>query len=406
VPVTTRLRLASVAACLVAAGLQACGEATGPPKPLALAVVGAGGGHSCGLTLEGVVYCWGANDAGQLGIGASDTNPHPTPERTTGGGGLGFVALSVGDSHACALTADGSAYCWGAGRGGRLGDGSGSDRATPVPVQGGLAFASLSAGGEHTCAVTRAGVAYCWGANSRGQLGDSSTTDRLVPARVAGTLAFVSVTAGAFHSCGLAAGSVAYCWGDNSEGQLGDTSPASLCLSSCGRGPISGSFAPVPVSAGLVFASLTAGTPHSCGVATGGAAYCWGDGAYGQLGNGSQNNSLVPVPVVGGLAFTSLSARQLHTCGIAAADTAYCWGWNPDGQLGIGSTSWNGAPGSTTPARVSGGLFFSSISAGGDHTCALTPAGAAYCWGAGSRGQLGNGATQLLTVPVPVAGVR
>src|SRR2546422_8900422 len=69
----------------------------------------------------------------------------------------------------------------------------------------------------------------------------------------------------------------------------------------------------------------------------GGAAYCWGDGGYGQLGNGSQNNSLVPVPVVGGLAFTSLSARELHTCGIAADNRAYCWGWNPDGQLGIGS---------------------------------------------------------------------
>ncbi|OLC70617.1 MAG: hypothetical protein AUH78_20435 [Gemmatimonadetes bacterium 13_1_40CM_4_69_8] len=155
-----------------------------------------------------------------------------------------------------------------------------------------------------------------------------------------------------------------------------------------------------------MFASLTAGTPHSCGVAMGGAAYCWGDGGYGQLGNGSQNNSLVPVPVVGGLAFTSLSARQLHTCGIAADNRAYCWGWNPDGQLGNGSTSWNGAPGSTTPVRVSGGLFFTSISAGGDHTCAVAPGGAAYCWGAGSRGQLGNGATQLLTVPVPVAGGR
>ena len=371
--------------------------------------MGAGSSHTCGLTLEGVVYCWGANDAGQLGIGASDNNPHPTPARTTGG--HNFVALSVGDSHSCALTASLTAYCWGEGQGGRLGDGADVRRAAPVVVQGGLAFASLSAGGDHTCGISTGGTAYCWGVNNRGQLGDSSTTDRFVPTRVAtGGLVFLSIAAGAFHSCGLAAAGSAYCWGDNSEGQLGDTSPAGLCLGTCSSGPLPGSLAPVPVSTALVFVALTAGTPHTCGVAMGegrkGAAYCWGDGDYGQLGNGSQSGSLVPVPVVGSLTFTSLSARQLHTCGIAAGNTAYCWGWNPDGQLGIGSTSWNGAPGSTSPARVSGELSFSSISAGGDHSCALTPAGAAYCWGAGSFGQLGNGDTVLVTVPVPVASVR
>jgi len=165
------------------------GTTHGPLKPvrvaggLLLRRVLAGGSHTCGSTSGGRTYCWGDNSYGQLGDGTITQRLTPVPIH----GGLFFQQLSTGYHHSCGVT-DHRAYCWGRNRYGALGDGTFTRRLTPVAVSSGLLFASVNTSGfgNSTCGVTTGERAYCWGSNSRGQLGDGSLTDRLTPVAVVG----------------------------------------------------------------------------------------------------------------------------------------------------------------------------------------------------------------------------
>jgi alpha-tubulin suppressor-like RCC1 family protein len=137
---------------------------------------------------------------------------------------------------------------------------------------------------------------------------------------------------------------------------------------------------------------------HTCGVAQGGAAFCWGSNSGGQLGNAELVLAAGPVPVSGSISFTSLTAGGEHTCGLDATGAAWCWGFNWYGQLG--NQSWTT---SEVPVRVAGGHAFLALDAGQDHTCGITGSGAIYCWGANNFGQLGRGTQGYMTVPVAVA---
>jgi len=341
--------------------------------------------HSCGLTSSGAAYCWGWNGIGQLGNG-STTTYSSIPVAVAGG--FSFSALAAGFYHSCGLTSSGAAYCWGTNNYGELGDGSTTSSRTPVAVAGSLTFSTVAAGYRHTCGLTSAGAAYCWGDNS------------LTPHEVSGGLSFRALATSWSHTCGLTRVGVAYCWGDNSSGQLGN-------------GSTTGSAAPVPVSGGLSFSALAAGgvvlsTPglipnvselgYTCGLTSPGAAYCWGDNSFGQLGDDSTTNSSTPVAAAGGLSFRTLTAGYVHSCGLTNAGAAYCWGENSNGQLGDGWTT-----SSSVPVAVSGGLSFDAVAAGAGHTCGLTSSGAAYCWGNNSEGQLGDGTTTSSSIPVAVA---
>src|SRR6266566_4988482 len=152
------------------------------------------------------------------------------------------------------------------------------------------------------------------------------------------------------------------------------------------------------VSAGALL-TISAGYYHSCGVTPGGAAYCWGENS-GELGNGTNTDSPTPVAVSGGLTFASISAGFMATCGVTTSGAAYCWGDNYSGEGGTGTTGGT----SYSPVAVSGGLTLAAVSAGYHHTCAVTPAGTAYCWGYNSSGALGNGTTTSSAIPVAVSG--
>ena len=206
-------------------------------------------------------------------------------------------------------------------------------------------------------------------------------------------LVFALLSAGNIHTCGVTPSGAAYCWGYNFDGELGDGTTTSSAM-------------PVAVSGGLTFAAVSAGDAvdaggqHTCGVTRAGAAYCWGYNGFGGLGNGTTTDNTIPVAVSGGFTFAAVSAGGGHTCGVTRTGAAYCWGYNIYGQLGNGTTT-----NSPTPVAVSGGLTFAAIDAGKNvHTCGLTPAGAAYCWGYNGAGGLGNGTTTNSTIPVAVSG--
>jgi alpha-tubulin suppressor-like RCC1 family protein len=259
--------------------------------------------------------------------------------------------------------------------------------ATPELVAGGLTFGSLARGAAqaHHCGLTDAGAAYCWGLNRSGQLGNGTTHDtlRTVPAPVSGGSMFTSIVTGFEHTCALLISGAVQCWGDNAYGQLGD-------------GTTTDRTTPVVVDTDLRFATITAGGGHTCGLTADHAAYCWGRGSSGELGDGSASDRLVPTPVAGDLEFVDLSAGAVFfTCGLTSDGAAYCWGANTLGQLGS-----TGAPGRVTPQPVDGGHTFALLRAGNAGACGLTVAGRALCWGVGGAGQLGHGLFQDSFTPV------
>ncbi len=398
---------------------------TAPEPTVSFATIEAAAFHTCGRTAAGAAYCWGDNGAAQLGIGALSPANATTPQAVSGD--LTFASVSVGGIHACGLTAGGTAYCWGGDLYGGLGGGApGPEICTgstpcssaPLAVAGGLTFSSLSAGWGPTCAVTANGSAYCWGDNLDGALGVGADTGSVqscsvgpcsyTPLAVAGGLAFTTLGAGNFHACGLTSSGAAYCWGDNSTGQLGIGVNAAPDTCATGHGPCSRT--PVAVAGGLTFTTLNVGTQHTCARASDGSWYCWGLNNYGQLGTGATGPescvggpgvpcSSTPVRVSAGINFTAVVAGRRHSCGVTSAGAAYCWGENVSGQLGDGTTT-----NSLTPVAVAGGLTFATLSPFISHTCGLTTGGVGYCWGSNSHGELGDRTTTSSTVPVRVAG--
>jgi len=335
---------------LVATG-GACGGGTGPSGSAPFAEVSAAIYFSCGLRTNAVAYCWGQNGQGELGDGT--TSDQTRPVLVTGA--LTFATVVAGGGHACGVMTSGAAYCWGVNGYGELGDGTTTERTSPVPVEGGLTFAATTGGDNYSCGLTTGGAAYCWGDNTFGELGDSTYTERTSPVPVAGRARFASISAasaGGPHTCGVTAGGVAYCWGDNNTGQLGDGTTTSRAI-------------PVLVASRLSFTTVSAGGSHTCGVTASGGAYCWGWNTYGQLGTGTTTGpetcqdpsfgniacSSLPVSVAGGLGFAAVSVGGTHTCGVTTGGAAYCWGDNGYGQLGDGTTTQR-----PSPVRVAGAL--------------------------------------------------
>ena len=378
---------AAIFSCLLAA-----------PAWSASGSIAAGGGHSCRITAQSGVECWGENFAGQLGDGTGMPSPTPVP---VVGLSTGVQAITAGTHHTCAVTTAGAAFCWGTNNQGQLGDGTNTLRTTPVPVTGLTSgvqaitagrFKSLFPGdNSHTCALTVGGAVLCWGRNNTGQLGDGTTTPRLTPVPVTGLGSGVlEIAAGGLHTCARTSGGAVQCWGFNNSGQLGDSTNTQRLT-------------PVPVTGlGSGVQSIATGVSHSCAVNGSGALLCWGINFLGHLGNGGTTESPTPVAVSGlNSGVAQVAAGYDHTCARTTAGAVQCWGFNGNGQLGDGTTVPR-----LLAAPVTGlGSGVQAISAGLDHNCALAGSGAMYCWGRNDTGQIGDGTTTRRLASVPVTGL-
>ncbi len=353
--------------------------------------VSAGSGHTCGLTDHGGVLCWGANTNGQLGDGTTTNRYTPTNVK---GLSVGVKAVSAGSTHTCALLTTGGVKCWGNNNHGQLGDGTKIDRWTPVDVVGlASGVASIEGGGLDTCAVTIGGGAKCWGANQAGRLGDGTITDRWTPVDVVGLSSGVAKIrnndAGGAHTCAVMINGGLKCWGSNSGGQLGN-------------GTTTDSHVPIDVS-GLTsgVSDVALGTWHTCATTSSGVK-CWGDSSYGQVGNALTATQTTPVGVIGleGGALSVTTGRD-HSCALLNGDSIKCWGSNFSGELGDGTTIGQLSP--TNVISLTGSV--SAISAGGEHSCALLTNGGIDCWGDNYAGSLGNGLAINHTMPTDVTGL-
>lgn len=181
--------------------------------------VSAGGFHTCAITVAGDAYCWGLNNAGQLGTGVNN-GLSQVPVLVSGG--LRFREISAGTLHTCGVAVDGSVYCWGDGDNGKLGLGASADVLVPTQVPGLSSIVAISSGDAHTCAINSSGSAFCWGTNAWGQLGNGSASGTSTPTVVVGPQSFRQISAGTSHTCAIDTSDVAYCWGSNRLGTLGN----------------------------------------------------------------------------------------------------------------------------------------------------------------------------------------
>ena len=200
-----------------------------------------------------------------------------------------------------------------------------------------------------------------------------------------------SLTAGRYFSCGLDMGGRAYCWGENAWGQLGD-------------GTTEQRDTPTPVAGDLLFSQISAGYGHTCAVTPDGVGYCWG--RAGGLGDGqgvTGDPRYEPHPVEGDLTFSSIIAGGSHSCGVASGGIIYCWGRNSAGQVGIGRRSSGGVP-----TAIESDLRFTQLDTHDRHTCAIDTEGAAHCWGVKTDGALGHEGDEddpnYAWIPYPVRG--
>lgn len=383
-----------LAALLVA---LSCSGITDPrsSEPPGFVAIAPAGSATCALAATGEVFCWGAGIALGNGTGRQQLRPGRVHAD------VDFAQLTMrgltcfgcaAPEHACALTAGGTAYCWGSNADGQLGDGTTTHRLAPVRVVGEHNFTSIVAGGRHSCALDRSGVVYCWGGMGAGDLGSQSRNARTVPTPVRDAPAFSAIVAGENHTCGLAAGQ-AHCWGTNESGQLGTGSTARHAR-------------PRPVSGEFLFTSLAAGGQSVCGVTTDRATVCWGS-TYDSRPYTGPTTRATPTPIDVGVNFVSLALGWTHACGLDDAGAAFCWGDNELGLWGgdrLGNGTTEGRP---APERVVGGLVFRTLAAGEGHTCGITLTGGAYCWGDNRSGQLGIGSVdQGRTVQMAISASR
>jgi len=335
----------------------------------------AGSWHNVVVETDGTVRTWGCNYHGQIGDGTTIDRLTPVPVH--GEGDVGYLsditAIVAGANHTVALKTDGTVRAWGWNYHGQLGNGTWLNTfTTPVQVhgEGDVGFlsgiVSVQGGSHHTVALKSDGSVWAWGYNSAGQLGDGTTTERHTPVQVHGEddLGFLTdvcmIRVGNYHNVALKTDGTVWAWGYNNHGQLGDgttvSSSTPVQVLDCDRLH----FSRVRGADDVVFLSditaIAAGSYHTIALKSDSTVWTWGDNDNGQLGDGTSDTLAHSTPEhvhgEGGVGFLSdiiaISGGGRHTVALKSDSTVvWTWGDNEHGQLGDGSTT-----DSPTPVRV------------------------------------------------------
>ncbi len=358
-----------------------------------------GGSHNCARRGDRLV-CWGSNTKAQLGDGTTDGHSTPVLAAITGA-----RDLALGEVHSCALTGDGHVWCWGRNVRGELGSPAPTPSKVALEVPGLDGVQAIAAGRQHACALRAGGGVTCWGANESGQLGRPPSTVAEPPGPVAGLPPVERIFAGGSNTCVTYAGGPLFCWGADESGQLGDNrtearpTPAAV---QGADGMVSVAIAN-NTQAGKKNPDLSRSAGFMCGVrGRDGAAFCWGNNVTGQLGDGTRENRGQPTPVVGIADGIQIAAGDLHVCVLRRSGRVSCWGRNEFGALGDGSMGPRTIR--LTPVDARSIEDAVGIALGGAHSCARRRGGAVLCWGVNNYGQLGDGSDVLRPAPFPVSG--
>jgi alpha-tubulin suppressor-like RCC1 family protein len=363
--------------------LAACSDGgSGPGSDTLVGVLRAGVNSTCtSLEEDGAALCWGANEFSQID---GSTTDRLRPTRVTG---APLHSVPFPGNHFCATDVSGL-LCWGRNTSGEVGTGTTDPVPAPALVTGGLVFQQVAIGEDFTCGQANSGVTYCWGANDIGQLGTGIPGDSPSPVPVAGDPQFRVIAAAGRTACGATTTGELLCWGSGANGELGD---GQFGTSAATPSAVTGSHLFFDVAIG----SNAAGEATVC-APTDTATFCWGKNIDGEIGDGTTLPKNVPTAVIG-IAGSQVAPGGSHTCARVVSAAVFCWG--KGGRLGTGNSL-----ASLTPVAVAGGLAFSAISSGRDHTCGKTDEDASrgYCWGDNSRGQLGTGTRSARLAPTRI----
>jgi len=348
-----------------------------------------GGSHSCALRLDGELYCWGGNASAQLGVGTArgecgarkiSCEAGPRAAQTT----QRFTSVRAGQRHSCAISVERRLFCWGENLDFATGVQSEVFVTKPMAVLPELQFIDVGPGMTHSCAVRSNGVVYCWGQGAYGALGRGDTVTTVIPAPIATTERFVLVRSGRLRSCAIALQGELWCWGLEWESTSGNVdyfhqrllphridgipplrdisiSATSTCavtvdgvplcweangFAQLGDGTTTSTATPSLVASKERFSGVSTGIIQSCGTAIDGRAFCWGNNSFGQLGvprlgdrcgYSALECSLQPIGVFGFQRFDAVATGfGTHTCGITVDTSILCWGLGSEGQLGDG----------------------------------------------------------------------
>ncbi|HEY0251165.1 MAG TPA: hypothetical protein VGC41_06540, partial [Kofleriaceae bacterium] len=312
---------------------------------------------------------------------------HAEPGTTSDGGMIAgtttcATAIATGSEHACAVRDDGSVWCWGRNDFGQVGDGTTTDRVSPMQVHGVANAKQVVAGDTHSCAIDATGAVFCWGHNASGQLGDGSTTDSKEATKVTGITGATALGTGYQHTCALVGDGV-QCWGGNTAGELGD-----------GTFTQRSNPQPVPaVASGVI--EIGSQDQTVCAVKTDGTVWCWGENYFGELGTGTPSNpnpTPAAIPTITGALHVGLMEQA--GCAVTATGTM-CWGHNQHGELGTG----NNPDEIRAPTATQVPATLVALQGGDTHICGHDAAGIAWCWGNGNDGRLFDEQDRIEPVP-------
>lgn len=351
------------------------------------------------------------------------------------------LEIDMGSEHACAVADDGGLFCWGSRQRGALGIGSsdpptcGADECTaPTRVAAPLpdsTWSGISAGEGVTCAISADDASlWCWGSNDDGRLGAPEAVPSTDQPMLIGDDAHVAVDNEAGNGCAIrAADKSLWCWGSNASGQVGQgTSGADVYEprevpygsgwddvsigdgfvlaidgqrfwgwgtnfdGQLGTGETGGTTH--PDLTGFVGSTVEAGSGSACALDLTGVGHCWGENRRGQLGIGTASGVDVstPTPIAGAHAFDQFAVGSDSACAVTTAGALYCWGRNRFSQLGVGATS-SDLDQADEPMRVGADSDWTQVAVGRESACAIRDNGSLWCWGRNDRGQLGLGDT-------------
>lgn len=371
----------------------------------------AGNTHSVLLSDTGVMFAFGFYSWGQLGDGANTFRTVPTAVSTDDVlSDVEVVAIAAGESHSIALTDAGQIVTFGRNSDGQLGDGTYTDRVSPVKVDttgvlNNTVVKIISGGRRFSLAASEEGHGFSFGNNQDGQLGDNTTTSRpraveMVTAGSIDDVAIVALSAGDSHSLILTATGYVFAVGANNRGQLGD-------------GTNSDSETPVEIfpSVGINGTNLTAiaaGGSHSLVLTQLGKVFSFGYNTHGQLGDGTTTDRDIAVAVfstgvLNGTVVTAIAAGRYFSLVLSENGRVFSFGLNDAGQLGDGTTSNKYVPVAVSTLGVLNETVVIAISAGTRHSLVLSASGQVYSFGSNSFGQLGTGSTTDSNIPVAVS---
>lgn len=385
------------AALLTAALLQLM------PSAALATPVAANGYHSLWIGQDGLMWSMGYNSSGRLGDGTTTNRSTPVA--------VGYfddwVAVAAGYDSSYGLRADGSLWSWGDNAYGQLGIGSTTDKYLPVRVSSPSTFTAVAAGAYHVLALKADGTLWAWGRNNHGQLGIGTRTTALSPRKVGSDYDWKSVSAGAYHSGAVKTNDSAYIWGNNYDGQLGDGSAIEWYEYS---DALHDKIQPWQMAGpGVADALFLAGyqgfgryAPGYPGVA--GRVTSWGSNRHGQLGNGEWGviRDSSPGAILSTSQFSKI-ASVFHTVGLKPDGSLEAWGRNSRGQVGLNST----ATVVPTPQPITTLTGVSDIACGEEHTLATRDSDASlWGWGYDNLGQLGLAGTSGSRYPRRITGLR